>query len=542
MVSATFKAWLKANVNMKLSSDAAVARILKEGITGWDALIDFDKKSIESLPAICKEAIPEIPEDLANGINLEPAVRGANISSISVRRLIVAVHASEYYSAISRSMTANNMHFTNVLKDFKVEWDTYQDLREQDEPDVPLVSDKDGDRKIIKWSPIFLDCLTRSYGIRGPLVYVLREDSAVPAEADDPLEINNYFGASGSLHDELIARLPHTGPIYKNDNTSVFMKIEQATRGTSVESTVKAFSRRKDGRGAYLAIVANHAGDTKYRAILKKRMNLLQNIKWNGRGYPLESHVSNHRQSVDELRECAGHITVSVPNESQRVEYLIDSISSTDSTLQAAIGLIRANTNNMRNDFECAASALIEVDPYKRSQRPGPGAKTANVSAIDFSAGRGTTGVDLRWHPRKDFKELPEDQREELVQWMKSNDGRKAMKASRKTASANKDDKKRKLDNDSKDGSWKKKFKRAFQTKNGLKTIMSVLAEEEKNNTAFVAALQASFPQQTVTLPPAPSSIPAVPPTAHVAATTAQNVLTALPATSMRLTSILKNR
>ena len=90
-------------------------------------------------------------------------------------------------------------------------------------------------------------------------------------------------------------------------------------------------------RGTFLALVANHAGDTKYRAILKKRMNLLQNIKWNGRAYPLETHVSNHRQSVDEIRECSTHITVTVPNHTQRVEYLIDSISCSDSTLQAVI-------------------------------------------------------------------------------------------------------------------------------------------------------------------------------------------------------------
>ena len=59
------------------------------------------------------------------------------------------------------------------------------------------------------------------------------------------------------------------------------MKVEKATLGTSVESTVKAFSRRKYGWGTFLASIANHAGDTKYRAILKKCMNLLQNIKWN---------------------------------------------------------------------------------------------------------------------------------------------------------------------------------------------------------------------------------------------------------------------
>ena len=99
------------------------------------------------------------------------------------------------------------------------------------------------------------------------------------------------------------------------------------------------------------ALVANHAGDTKYRAISKKRMNLLQNIKWNDRSYPLVSHVSNHRQAVDDLNECSDHITVTVPDPVQRVEYLIDSITCSDNTLQATIGLIRLNTNNMRQDF-----------------------------------------------------------------------------------------------------------------------------------------------------------------------------------------------
>ena len=47
----------------------------------------------------------------------------------------------------------------------------------------------------------------------------------------------------------------------------------------------------------------------------------------------------------------------------------------------------------MRNDFEAVASALIEVDPYRRSNKSGGTPRTVNVSAIDFSAGRGKTGV-----------------------------------------------------------------------------------------------------------------------------------------------------
>ena len=268
--AAEFEAWLKAGDNMKLSSNRTVARLVAEGITDFDSLVDFDKKSIQYLPKTVKETIPQIAEDVGAGIEAQRAIPGVVLSTISVRRLITAVNAADYYTPIGMTMDVDNMNYNNVLKFFKVEWETcYQDLLDQDTPDVPLISDKEGDRKVIKWVSVFQDCLARSYGVHGPLSYVLRDDPEVPAEVDDALDANSYFGESGSMQDELTARLPHVGPIFKTDNCSVFLKIEKASRGTSVESTVKAFSRRKDGRGAYLAFIANHAGDTKYRAILK---------------------------------------------------------------------------------------------------------------------------------------------------------------------------------------------------------------------------------------------------------------------------------
>ena len=538
-----FEGWLKNASHMKLNSKASVLRLTKEGITNFESLTDFDKKSLEGLPAICKGSIKAIAADAANGIVAERLVPGASLSAISVRRLIVAINAAQYYTSINRLMTVGNMGYDTVLKGFKIEWDTYQDLRDQDAPDVPLISDKDNDRRVIKWVPVLHDCLARSYGINGPLSYILREDSAVPTEAIDPLELDSYYGSSGSLHDELTARLPHSGPIYKNDNCSVFLKIEKASRGTSVESTVKAFSRRKDGRGAYLALIANHAGDTKYRAIHKKRMNLLQGIKWNGRSYPLESHVSNHRQAVDDLTECSNHITVAVPDPSQRVEYLIDSIACSDTALQAAIGLVRANTNNMRNDFEAAASTLIEVDPYRKSQRSGGGGRNATIAAIDFGAGRGSTGVDLRWHPKPEFKKLSDEQRDELVKWMRTSEGKKVLQKSKGT----KFDNKRKsggggngdrTQKSSEGGNWKKKFKKALNTPKGLAHIMSVMADEEKNNQALVFAFQST---QT-SLPPAPAPVQPAQPQIRIASANAGSIQSSMPATAMKLASILKRK
>ena len=70
VVSNAFRNWLKAGTNIKLNSDAAVTRITHEGITNFDSLADFDKKSIKRLPQICKESIPAIVVDADNDVEL----------------------------------------------------------------------------------------------------------------------------------------------------------------------------------------------------------------------------------------------------------------------------------------------------------------------------------------------------------------------------------------------------------------------------------------------------------------------------------------
>lgn len=101
-----------------------------------------------------------------------------------------------YYKAIGRCISSDNMHYNNVLVNFTIDWDAYKSQMSQDEPDVPLIIDKGSDRKVIKWVPTFMDCMSRTYGTRGPLSYVLRENTAVPAEVDDPLDQNSYYGQS----------------------------------------------------------------------------------------------------------------------------------------------------------------------------------------------------------------------------------------------------------------------------------------------------------------------------------------------------------
>ena len=75
---------------------------------------------------------------------------------------------------------------------------------------------------------------------------------------------------------------------------------------------------------------------------------------------------------------------------------MTDGISCSDNTLQDTIGLVRANKNNICRHFEAAESMLIEVDPWKRAQKlPYGTGRKANISGVDFSAERGSYGVDL---------------------------------------------------------------------------------------------------------------------------------------------------
>ena len=83
--------------------------------------------------------------------------------------------------------------------------------------------------------------------------------------------------------EELINLLHNVGPIFCDDNKTVFIIISKDVARASMELTTKSYSRRKNSRAAFLAIISNHSADTKYRVIVKSRNILLQNIKGNGR-------------------------------------------------------------------------------------------------------------------------------------------------------------------------------------------------------------------------------------------------------------------
>ena len=119
------------------------------------------------------------------------------------------------------------------------------ELAKADKPDVPILHKNSTP---LKWLESFKDCLYCTYGLRkAPLSYVVRDDDDIPDEADDSLTQGKAYGKTGLVPDEMIKILDHDDPWYKSDNTSVYLMLEEATRGTVYASTIKPFSRSKNG-------------------------------------------------------------------------------------------------------------------------------------------------------------------------------------------------------------------------------------------------------------------------------------------------------
>ena len=107
--------------------------------------------------------------------------------------------------------------------------------------------------------------------------------------------------------------------------------------------------------------------------------------------------------------------------------YLLENIECSDSSLQAAIAKVRTDTDGAREDFELAVSELLPVDPFVKNKATSK-TVTFAISGIDGEKpGRGNkTEVDLWWYDSAEWKKLPSEEQEELREWRKTNDGKKA--------------------------------------------------------------------------------------------------------------------
>ena len=111
------------------------ASLAAQGLTSVDDFADFGKDELDQAIRNMRTHIPGV-----SAVAAVPAVRGNNGSAAvaaipavpailpivmpakSTHRLLVAAIAYHYYTETSRAVTHTNMHYSNVLKSFYIEW------------------------------------------------------------------------------------------------------------------------------------------------------------------------------------------------------------------------------------------------------------------------------------------------------------------------------------------------------------------------------------------------------------------------------------
>ena len=251
-----------------------VIQLQQEGISTVADLADFDEDSLKQLADNLRRPGGRAPDPnpgAAPGATIPtpPFAFGAK----SQKRLLVACNLVRHYNTVGRMITAANMQWNTVMRNFEIQWKALKDRKDADEPDIPKITKA---LPVVKWTEAFEDYLSRVVGVRTiPLACVIRADDAVPAAAPALEAGQPHSTEHGSIERELVARASHAHALHRDDDLTVHHATEEAARATQHAASIKPFKRGKDGRGAWMALRNQCAGRDEWEAETKKQENLL---------------------------------------------------------------------------------------------------------------------------------------------------------------------------------------------------------------------------------------------------------------------------
>ena len=407
-----------------------MVQIQREGIQAVADLADFERQELQQLAGNLRKPGGGIPDPNPN------ATPGATIpmpafayGAKSQKRLTVACDLVRFYESVGRDLTAANIQWNQVMSNFKIQWKALKDRKDEDDPDVPKITKA---LPIIKWTEAFQDFLHRVIGARIiPLAYVVRIDPQVPGPAATLAPNQPHSSEHGSVEGELIARASHTHAPIRDDNSVVYYHLEEATRGTSYAASIKPFQKVKDGRRAWKALTSQYAAKDKWEAEIKCQEQLLHTRIWKGQSnFSLENFISQHRNAYVSMQASAEHVQYQLPNGHSRVGFLLEAIQCSDPGLQAAMASIKTDNGpeGMRNNFEATAAHLLPYDPVAKKRSSGQKKGSAQIlSVLDPTPTTtkkpsiGKTGVHLRYYKTGEYRNLTNEQKEELKEWRANN-------------------------------------------------------------------------------------------------------------------------
>ena len=413
----------------------------EEGFGSMDALLDLNDNALKILAANARKPTGEADPANENAIiPRQPFVFPASAH----QKLSVAHQMAHYYKLVSRIMTPDTMTWP-IMQLFKENWEILQEMKEMENTPGPKITKDTINLRSLEEQ--FLAWCNQNVGSLGAkFAYVIRTN-AIPEGMTPPASPGMpYSNEYQSLEEEFTERCTHMHPRFRQDNATIFALLERTFRvNPSLYSVLKPHARTKDGRAAWLAVKAQYLGEDKLRAEIREIEESLNNRVWKGHSnWLLERFCDLHRFCFSRLKSIAESTSVQVPDERRRVEKLLNNIKSTDPELMAAIAQIRTNKSldGPLHNFEDCVAVLLPFDPVaKRVSRSGGKNNhiPAHIAAFDADVGGndgkgkgkdknkevGKTGVVFRHYSGEEYKQLTNEQKDELRLWRKNKPGKK---------------------------------------------------------------------------------------------------------------------
>ena len=359
-----------------INVSAETARwIVDQGLDDFDTLKDFSESDMKTLCATARYPGGMIPNPTAHVAGQAPTIRdpGHVITMVAEKRLIMTAYAAMHQTCTSRPINARTMTRPSImslapLRELEL---AYSDPTPIDKPlkDTPMP----------KWLESLDDYLLKRRGVnKTPLAYVKRESVAVLGHADDPS--TGY----ANVDEEMIARAPHDLYVFGADSKSLWHVLHDSLKDHPAYTSIRAFSRTQDGRGAHMSLVLHNLGESRNSSVLEEAEDNLNNVTYTEEKlkFSFDRFVEIHRSAHNDMLSVPNFV---VPNPATRVRKLLSNIRSTNPKLLASIASVETSAI-LRNDFEQAVDTLQAAI---RSMKVST-ARKQRISAL--TGGRGGRG------------------------------------------------------------------------------------------------------------------------------------------------------
>ena len=139
----------------------------------------------------------------------------------------------------------------------------------------------------------------------------------------------------------------------------MYARIERELTSTYHSSAIIRFFRTHDGKEAMDALVSQFSGKVVWEIRIKDAHDYLINKQWSRTTHQtLKAHIDCHQPDFFSLSEASDHVSHQLLNNGTRVGYLIDSITSTNVNVVAALASICMDDTGRREYFEEASIFL----------------------------------------------------------------------------------------------------------------------------------------------------------------------------------------